>query len=357
MIVKSLKDVIPGDVLKEDIIHNNIFLIRKGTELSRKLIRLLRKRDIKDIKILTSPPHSKQLPLTGFDFKNANSEINKDKAYDYFFELLAAVGFEHRYGILLNKEIDVKQLMQLFYHIYSEQKLMIQLDELRKWDYYTFIHSFDVFILGTILAQRMGIHQLASVALGYLFHDIGKTKIPQDLLGKKSSLTTKEFAFVQNHAIEGETILNSLGQDHASYLARSHHERLDGTGYPDQLSNMQLSTALRILHIVDVYSALTLKRSYKDAIPSQIALQMLIQDEGTYDTNILHHFIEALGIYPVYATVLLSDQTIATINRVNKHTPTLPIVKRLHDNVSMVLPIDFSITISKMLDFRDPKMT
>nr|WP_283248116.1 HD domain-containing phosphohydrolase [Bacillus sp. FJAT-50079] len=165
---------------------------------------------------------------------------------------------------------------------------------LKYWSLDVFVHSFDTFILGTMLAKKHEIPNIESVALGYLFHDIGKLKVYRELLDKKTKLTYIEFEMIKQHTIEGETILQSFNQGHIAHFARSHHERINGSGYPDRLTKEELSTDLRILHIVDVYSALTLKRPYRDAISSREALQIMLRDQHLYDRDLLFSFIESL---------------------------------------------------------------
>ncbi len=351
MIVKNIKDIMTGEILGEDVIHGDIFLIKKGTELSKRMIDLLKKRQIEKIKISLNDSEAFQEQNHGLnsELPPAINKYNENTIKDTFFQSLAHVGYEHRFGKILNKNEDVQFLIQLFTDMHMNYDFMDTLYMLKSWDHYTFKHSFDVFVLGTLLAKRQGIHSLDSVALGYLFHDIGKIKISQDILSKKGKLTFNEFERIKKHTIKGEIILNALGQNHIAHFARSHHERIDGTGYPDHLSEKALSKEIKILNIVDVYSALTLKRPYKDAIPAQEALQILTQNINKYDKEILYDFIEALGIYPAHSTVLLSDHTTATIDEVSKYTPILPIVKRIDQDAPITLPLDFSLTVSGMI--------
>ena len=107
-----------------------------------------------------------------------------------------------------------------------------------------------------------------------------------------------------------QLILHSFGQDQIAHFARSHHERMDGSGYPDRLSKRELSKELRILQIVDVYSALTLKRPYKDEVPAHEAIQILLRDGKKYDNELLLSLIDALAIYPSHSTFFAIRYTI-----------------------------------------------
>lgn len=277
---------------------------------------------------------------------------NAKAVEDTFVQILYLIAHEHRYGKLLNRAEDISFLMKLFHRLHFKYSTAFEtFYNLKKWDFYTFIHSFDVFILGTTLAKKHELPHLETVALGYLFHDIGKMKISQDILKKRRKLTNLEYQEIQRHTIEGENLLCSLGLKHIADYARFHHERLDGTGYPDQLKSEQIPEALKVLHIVDVYSALTLKRPYKDDIPADEAIQILLLNEKKYDTKLLFSFLDSLNIYPSNATVLLSNSTTAKIKKVDHVLPTLPFVERCDCAEEFLLPIDYSVTVSKVIDY------
>lgn len=355
MIIKNIKDVTRGDILAADIIHENTMLIKKDTKLTDSMIHLLRKKQIEAINILANERHIETFSSQDLMLHSGSSvskEYREEQAKNTFFHALSAVGHEHRYGKILNKDHDLQQIMQLFIDMHVNHNFIDILYTLKNQDHYTFIHSFDVFVLGTLLSKRQGIHHFDDIALGYLFHDIGKIEIAQDVLNKKGKLTFSEFSLIQKHTIKGEDILNALQQNHIAHFAHSHHERIDGSGYPDKLLDKDLPKTLKILHIVDVYSALTLKRPYKDALPAQEALQILMQDVKKYDKGILYDFIEALSIYPEDAIVLLSDHTTAIIKQVDNQSPILPNVKRVDQELAVTLPLNLSLTIAKMIDFQ-----
>src|SRR5690606_7944953 len=124
------------------------------------------------------------------------------KAEDTFKRALMLVAHEHRYGKILNRDEDVQFLMQLFIHLHKKHDYIDTFYALRSWDEYTYLHSIDTFILGTLFAKKHGVHNIELVALGFLFHDIGKTKIPQKLLSKRGKLTYREFEIIKKHTTE-----------------------------------------------------------------------------------------------------------------------------------------------------------
>src|SRR5690625_1060838 len=138
MIVKDIKDVAPGEVLGEDVIHENIFLIKQGTKLSRRMINLLKKRHIEEIKV--SLNDSEPLPDQSHEFDSESPVINKydeSKVRDTFFQLLAYVGYEHRFGKILNKDEDVQFLIQLFTDMHANHDFFETLFAMKSWYHYT----------------------------------------------------------------------------------------------------------------------------------------------------------------------------------------------------------------------------
>lgn len=132
-------------------------------------------------------------------------------------------------------------------------------------------------------------------------HDIGKVGIPDRILLKPGKLSPEEFDIMQNHTLIGFDAINNAYEKnpHASYLrisaeiARSHHERWDGTGYPDGLSGKNIPLSARIVAVADVFDALTSKRVYKEAFRHEISKQIMIEGRGTqFDPNIIDAFLE-----------------------------------------------------------------
>lgn len=348
---KDLHQLKPGDVIAEDIYMDTMFMLRKGNSLAGNMINWLHNNDVKSVMI----EEFETLHVDdSINEQILNTEVSTDEranSEDIFFQTLGLVGNESRYGKLLHADDNIDFLKELFItinHIPHFRKLLISL---RNWDSYTFLHSFDVFVLGTITAKRLGLNNLFTIATGYLFHDIGKIKVSQNILHKKRKLSYEELVLYKKHTIEGETILHGIGEDRIAHFARSHHEKLDGTGYPDQLADIRLGDGLRLLKIIDAYSSFTLAGSGQRLFAADVAIQMLYRTDKLYDRTLLKDFIEALHIYPVNATVILTDQTVAKVITVDPIAPTVPNVMRLTDTENFTLPLNFSTTIDKMLNY------
>lgn len=222
---------------------------------------------------------------------------------------------------------------------------------LKKHDIYSYMHAIDVFTLCTLFAKKEGIQHIEQHALGFLFHDIGKLKTPLAILRKEGKLSKQEFDKMKKHTEDGYQLLCDMKLESIAYLAKLHHERIDGSGYPVGLTASELPREVLILQLIDIYSAITLKRSYKAEIGAAEAITTIYKEKHLLDEKLIARFVDFIGIYPENAIVLLSDGTHALIESVNDMYPLLPTVKRLDANQSFILPVDFQVTIHKMLSF------
>ncbi len=159
---------------------------------------------------------------------------------------------------------------------------------------YSFRHS--MFVCGTLsyFAHAIGIGgaDLDQLTVGGLLHDIGKAKIPLEILDKPGKLNAHEWSIMKLHPVYSNDILadeNGLDADLVA-MAVSHHERIDGAGYPSALSGAQINDQVRLTAIADVYSALIDKRAYKGSMTCEAALDMMSSFEGHLDMDLLRSF-------------------------------------------------------------------
>jgi HD-GYP domain-containing protein (c-di-GMP phosphodiesterase class II) len=139
---------------------------------------------------------------------------------------------------------------------------------------------------------------LCQIGLGGIFHDIGKSRIPAEILSKPAKLTAEEFEKVKEHPGAGLELLAGYERVRtpAMQIVRSHHERLDGSGYPDGLAGEAVSLEARLAAVIDVYDALTTQRCYAPARTSFAAISMMLEEmPGQFDGPLLRSFVEFLG--------------------------------------------------------------
>jgi putative nucleotidyltransferase with HDIG domain len=161
-------------------------------------------------------------------------------------------------------------------------------------DQYTAGHSAAVAIYATDIAQRMGLsaEQQELVHLCGLVHDIGKIGLPAGLLEKPGPLTLEERRQMEQHSEIGERILRNVDDySEIADVVRSHHERIDGMGYPDGINGDEIPLLGRIIGVADAYDAMTSDRPYREALPSRVARMRLAQAVGTqFDTAVVAAF-------------------------------------------------------------------
>jgi len=167
-------------------------------------------------------------------------------------------------------------------------------------DYYTYTHSVNVglYCLAFGMKTKMGPNDTRDLGLGGMLHDIGKSKIDHNLINKNGKLTDVEFKTMKSHTTLGKEILESMKcyRNHVVEMANQHHEKFEGMGYPNGLVGEDISIYARICKVMDVYDALTTRRSYKKALkPFKAITLMKKQMGGEFDREILGNFIRYLG--------------------------------------------------------------
>ncbi len=188
---------------------------------------------------------------------------------------------------------------------------IMQLVRYPDYDSYTVGHSVRVALILVLIGHRAGMDQEFLLELGTagLLHDVGKAKIPEEILFKQGRLTAEERRIIENHPRLGAQIL--LENKHTSPLviaaAWGHHLRYDGAGYPPTASWATRGQASSLLHVCDVFEALTAVRPYKPAITPRQAYEIMLQDIESFDPSALSALITAMGIYPPGSQVLLSS--------------------------------------------------
>ncbi len=187
--------------------------------------------------------------------------------------------------------------------VLRNENALLLLTKIKNQDEYTAEHCINVAILAAAFGKSLGMMkgEIQNLALCGLLHDVGKTKIPNEILNKPGRLTDDEFSLMRNHAVHGRTILMSTGGllQTAVDVAFSHHERVDGKGYPRGLSAEKIPYFAKIIALVDTYDAITSKRVYQKALASMHALEIIHQNRDTqFDTELASAFIQMIGIYP-----------------------------------------------------------
>ena len=180
----------------------------------------------------------------------------------------------------------------------DSSQALIQVTRLKARDEYTFLHSIAVAALMIHFGRsiKMTDATVKELALGGLLHDVGKVKIPPEILQKSGPLTDAEMITVRQHPQNSFEILSRHGNISEAVLdiCLHHHERTDGKGYPDGLLGEEIRPQVRIASICDVYDALTSRRAYKKAWTSDDAVKFMLKQEGQFDRVLLRNFFYSM---------------------------------------------------------------
>ncbi len=208
----------------------------------------------------------------------------------------------------------------------------LSLARLKTKDNYTYLHSVAVCALMIALGKQMNLDPALIKDLGMagLLHDVGKMMVPDEVLNKPGRLTDSEFTIVKNHPLRGWEILKASEGVSAIALdvCLHHHERVDGTGYPDKISGDDLSLFARMGSVCDVYDAITSERCYKAGwAPAESIRKMAEWQEGQFDSTIFQAFVKTIGIYPSGTLVKLKSTRLAVVIEQSDKNLLTPIVK------------------------------
>ena len=238
--------------------------------------------------------------------------------------------------IRLGKQIELEMIEPLVERvvdsIFRDQDALLPLARLKEHDSYTFQHSVSVCALMTAFARTLELPReiIREIAIGALLHDVGKAKVPDEILNKPAKLTDAEFDKMKNHVVQSKIILQATPgiSDIALGVAAQHHERHDGTGYPNKLKGEAISLYGQMGAIVDVYDALTSNRVYHRGMPPAAALRKILEWSALhFKPTLVHAFIRSVGIYPAGSLVRLESGRLAVVQAQHADKPMQPMVK------------------------------
>lgn len=213
---------------------------------------------------------------------------------------------------------------QLIDQIANDEETLLEFTTLKDFDEYTYYHCVNVSVYAIAVGLRLGLDRARLTQLGMtaLFHDIGKVKLPQDLINKPEEFDENDWRQIRQHPTLGALTLARIRQiDEQIGLAMAgafeHHLRMDGTGYPAQSQPRELHLFSRIIMLCDVYDAMTAGRVYhkKRTSPDEAMKRILYRAKEWYDPLIVKAFINMLGIFPVGTVARLSDGSVAVVTR------------------------------------------
>ena len=243
----------------------------------------------------------------------------------------------------------IKRVVQgIVDQILTEESSLIGLTTIRDYDEYTFTHSVNVCIFSVALGKRLGFGkvQLYDLGMAALFHDIGKSRVPAEIINKAGGLSDDEWRLIAAHPWLGALALFQLrGQQELPYrsmiVAHEHHMKLDLTGYPRPIRPRALSMFSKIVAVADGFDAATSRRAYQTTplTPAQVLQEMRDNPRRGMDPVVVKAFINLTGIYPVGTLVVLDTFELGIVHSVNSIPEMLsrPIVRVISDSMGNLL--------------------
>ena len=348
-------ELVPGMILSSDVYnYQDQLILPAGTGLTEKSIKKLSIYSIYFVRV-----EDTQIPevKTGEEkdsyasrFRKSEEFIEYKEAFEHNVELMKVLVADIVSEDATVSAVDavVNNAIQILEDKHTDSNVFDMIHNMRQYDDQTFAHSLNVALICNVIAKWVGMSekdQKLAFTCGIL-HDIGKLKIPENVIRKEAKLTDEEFALIKTHPIEGYNILKKFDIDpHIKNTALMHHERYDGSGYPIGLKGDEIDKFARIAAIADVYEATTAARKYRGAL-SPFQVVEVFEKEGLqkYDTKMLMTFLEKIVDTYMLNRVLLSNGMEGEIVYINKQALARPTIKCGDKFIDLSREKDITIT-------------
>lgn len=321
----DIENIMPGMVLNEDLTADGHLLLPRGA--------------------IVKPSYIPQLVARGVCMVNVHAERSLykeiiknpvERFYTEAYEDISIIIDSLKTGIIPDSSQLFTLVDNILDKVFTHRNSLLLLTGLRsKCDYY-YAHSLDVCIYSLIAAITLNLdcEETVKVGLGALLHDIGKTRIPDEIILKKGSLSKEEFDLVKKHPEYSYRLAESIfGKNHdIAKMILQHHERCDGSGYPYRLKCDEIGFDSQILAAADIYDALTSDKVYrKKILPHEAAEYLLCISNSLINPIITEVFLKNIAIYPKGCQVLLNTNEIAIVLDSNTKMPLRPILEKITD--------------------------
>ncbi|TCP57682.1 putative nucleotidyltransferase with HDIG domain [Tumebacillus sp. BK434] len=334
MRLASLQNITPETRLAQPLLdEKGLVLLNKGVVLSDSLAKRLLNLGITSVYI-------EDVRTEDVVIEEVISQETRQEALQLVFTTLQSVQTSEQHPRQFYQDLNGRNIRRLFDTVLHEMKgkpnLLLSVSNIYTSDGFLYHHSVNVALMALAIGIEYGLteKQLLDLGVGTLLHDIGKLRLPQDILNKPGRLTPEEYEIIKQHPMIGYEMLRL--QDDISvvsaHVALQHHERVDGTGYPRGIKGEEMHIFGKITAVADVYEALTANRVYRKGQLPHEALELLLGACGThFDREIVELFLKTVAIYPTGLTVRLNSGETGVIIRQNPTHPQRPVIRVLQD--------------------------
>lgn len=353
----------PGMIVAESVYtYNGRLIIQENTELTPDIISKLKHYAIKTVYILVNDSPEKT--------ENTNNNDNYNQKPTYFERIEQSedfkkfhsqfdsclTGFKKTLNDMIIKNGDglvdemISEIESILERSRNPLHLLEMMQCMRGYDDLTYAHSINVALICNVIGTWMNLSHddIETLMIAGMLHDIGKLRIPPEIIQKPSKLTDNEYAIIKKHPEYGYEILSAKNLNSKIKLATlQHHERYDGKGYPNGLKGNEIDLFSGIVAIADVYDAMTADRVYRKGIcPFPVLEHMELQKE-LYEPGALYKFIERTVEAYINTEVKLSNGDVGRVVLLNKNFLSRPIV--ISDTKTYDLSKDFHLHIDTLL--------
>ena len=297
----------------------------------------------------------------GIDDEQVDLSEQAEKIYGRSKQVMENVSQE----VLTEKVIELDPVaiaaQSLLECILEDRDALLGLTTLKSYDEYTFNHSVNVAIFSLSLGESIGLDEdkLKELGIAALLHDVGKVKIPIEVLNVPGRLSRRSWEQIQRHPIEGALILqkNPNLRNSAMIVAFEHHLKFDLSGYPNLTRERKLHPYSMIVSIADCYEALTSLRPYRRPCAAEQALSIMMRVIGRdFNPGLLRHFSSVISTYPVGSVVRLNTNEIAIVYRTNPTDGLRPRIKIIYNSRSLRVAKPLDMDLSKQPEDRQQKI-
>ncbi len=346
-----------GMELLEDVYDDNgVVLIGAHSLLSDVHIQYLKRKQIEFVSIRSAD--------TQTDFESASTQTaaynrldgpsDVEEKYQNTVHKFKGIYNEFKLGRVPVYEEIQETLEPMYEAILNDESFTQKMWQIHTYDDYTFDHSVRVSMISGLLAKwcKLDVKGIKDAALAGLLHDIGKCNIPDNILNKPGPLNFEEFKVIKTHATLGYILIKDIPNINYDVMlgVLQHHERVDGTGYPNGITGNQMSYIAKIVSVADVYCAMTADRVYKPAMhPFEVASFILEKCYSSLDFSMSKTFLSNISHFYIGHKVRLNNGQEGEVIMTYKDDPARPLIKVGESFFDLRRHIE--LEIEKMMDF------